>query len=447
MQSQSPFSNSTAFSGQTVFSVQAYVVAFGLCVALGCRDSTAPSAIPSDDRTPGPFVAVGVGYNTTCAIDNQGQTYCWGSNFDGQLGTGETVFRITVPHRVVNLPGPAKSLAVGTNRQCILTADGRAYCWGGNDGGQLSTGGAGTASGVSPVAGGLTFSSLAAGSGYTCGITTEGRAYCWGANGYGELGGGDQSCAGMSPCYIPTPVEVAGNLRFVQLSAGRNHTCGVTVDGVGYCWGANGSGQLGNPSVPIQCGPFPEYLRCISTSPTPIGGGLKFVRLAAGAFHTCGVASDGAAYCWGYLVTDPAIGAAALGNSAYTSPRLPQRGSRLPIPVSGGLTFRDITTGNGVTCGLTVDARAVCWGDNNYGQLGRGDIDPISTTSPLMVLMPQTQSAPAIGDDYHACALATSGRIWCWGGLNFFGELGSEPVSEPLVSAILRGEPTPVTLP
>ena len=413
---------------------------FGLCLALGCRDATAPKVIPTNDDTAGPFVAVGVGDNTTCALDHQGQAYCWGLNFDAQLETGETTFRVTVPHRVLNLPSPAKSLVVGTSHQCILSGDGRAYCWGWIGGG-LGTGA--SASGVSPVAGGLTFSSLSAGGGYTCGLTLEGRAYCWGADGYGELGAVDRSCLGTSPCYLPA-AAVAGDLRFVQLSAGRHHACGVSVDGTGYCWGDNESGQLGNTSVPIQCGGFPDHLRCISTSPTPIAGGLKFLRLAAGAFHTCGIASDGAAYCWGYLVTDPAIGATALGNSAYTSPKLPQRGSRLPVPVAGGLTFREITAGNGLTCGLTVDARSVCWGDNNYGQLGQGGIDPISTTSPLMVRMPRTQNGPQVGEDSHACALATSGRIWCWGGLNFFGELGSEPVSEPGVNAILRAEPTPV---
>ena len=434
-------------TGHTGFRVRPYALPFGLCMALGCRDAAAPNVIATNDDTPGPFVAVGVGDNTTCGLDNLGQAYCWGSNFDGQLGTGETTFRVTVPHRVSNLPGPAKSLVVGTNHQCILTGDGRAYCWGGNGGGQLGTGAAATATGVSPVSGGLTFSSLSAGGGYTCGITVEQRAYCWGADGYGELGAGDRSCLGTSACYFPAPVEVAGDLRFVQLSAGRHHTCGVSVDGAGYCWGDNDSGQLGNASVPIQCGAFPDHLRCVSTSPTPIAGGLKFLRLAAGAYHTCAITSEGAAYCWGLTVADPAIGATALGNSAYTSPKLSQRGSRLPVPVSGDLTFREITAGNGVTCGLTVDARSVCWGDNNYGQLGRGGIDPISTTSPLMVRMPRTQTAPDVGEDYHACALATSGRIWCWGGLNFYGELGSEPVSEPAVNAILRAEPTPVTRP
>jgi alpha-tubulin suppressor-like RCC1 family protein len=43
-----------------------------------------------------------------------------------------------------------------------------------------------------------------------------------------------------------------------------------------------------------------------------------------------------------------------------------------PVPVLGGLTFARVSAGNGHTCGVTTDGVAYCWGNNNYGQLGNG---------------------------------------------------------------------------
>jgi alpha-tubulin suppressor-like RCC1 family protein len=422
-----------------------------LALAAACGDSAGPrdQLAGQPDNAFGSFMAVGVGDNTTCALDETGRAYCWGSNFRGALGTGDTAYRVRAPRLVANVPGAFTFISVGAGHQCALTRDGRAYCWGENGGGQLGTGGESQAQGVTPVAGGLTFASISAGGSYTCAVTTEQMAYCWGGSANGQLGAGAAAACNYAtfPCSVDTPVPVAGGLHFVQISAGRVHTCGITSDGTGYCWGDNTDGELGDPAVPINCGGFPARAQCIRDVPTLIAGGLKFAQLAAGAFHTCGVTTAGKAYCWGLVTADSAIEAFALGNAAYSGEIGTQRGSRVPVPVSGDLTFREVTAGNVVSCGLTVSGEAVCWGGNNWGQIGLGGIDPFFTTTPLGVHMPVAQSGPAIGEDYHACALTTTRRIWCWGGLNFFGELGSEPVSEPSVSAYLRAVPTPVNPP
>jgi alpha-tubulin suppressor-like RCC1 family protein len=436
-------------SSRSLIAVASFVS--GIALTTGCADSTGSldQRIGKPDNASGIFTAVDVGDNTTCALDQSGRAYCWGSNFGGLLGVRDTAYRVTLPTLVVNESSAFRSISVGANHQCALTEDGRGFCWGGNGGGQLGAGVQVKPGNVAPIAGGLIFESISAGDGYTCAITTQRVAYCWGGSANGQLGSGAGYACNYAifPCSVDTPVPVSGNLRFAQISAGYQHTCAVTDDGTGYCWGDNRNGELGDQSVPINCVAFPAAAQCVRDVPNKIAGGLKFAQLAAGAYHTCGITTAGKAYCWGLVTADWAINAFALGNPEYSGAPGTQHGSRIPVPVEGELTFREITASNGVSCGLTVSSEAVCWGNNNYGDLGVGGIDPGYTTTPLQVRMPTALHAPAIDTDDHACTLTTTGRIWCWGGLNFFGEIGSGPLSEPRGSVELRGMPQPVDAP
>ncbi|HET7251693.1 MAG TPA: hypothetical protein VFI79_17750 [Gemmatimonadales bacterium] len=138
-----------------------------------------------------PTSGLSLGGSHSCALDPSG-VLCWGSNASGQVGSatpGDVVFptRATVPGQVV-------SLANGGAHTCALTTTGDAWCWGSNSNGQL---GRGTAGGTSAtpglVNGGLRFVSLSAGAAYTCGLTLDGSIYCWGANARGQLGDGTQT--------------------------------------------------------------------------------------------------------------------------------------------------------------------------------------------------------------------------------------------------------------
>ena len=91
------------------------------------------------------------------------------------------------------------------------------------------------------VTGGIVFGSVAAGSNHTCGVSVDGVAYCWGFDLNGQLGNGK---GGDNP--VPGPVETEE--RFNMLSGGFGHTCGVAVGGAAYCWGRNLHGQLGDGS-------------------------------------------------------------------------------------------------------------------------------------------------------------------------------------------------------
>ena len=78
-------------------------------------------------------------------------------------------------------------------------------------------------------------------------------------------------------------------LRFATLDPGSS-SCGVTVEGFGYCWGDNRWWQLGDGTSQPR------------VMPTAIAGGHRFRAMQAGGVFSCGLTVDSLAYCWGRAV-------------------------------------------------------------------------------------------------------------------------------------------------
>src|SRR5947208_6187093 len=147
------------------------------------------------------FTIVAAGGWHTCAITTAGAAYCWGFGRYGQLGNGDTASS-QVP-RPVRQPDSTHftSLALGRDHACALGADSLAYCWGVNWEGQIGTDSSAETCNFPkkpertfacsvrprPVAGNRRFAAISAGAGHTCAITGTGDAYCWGS-GPGVLG-------------------------------------------------------------------------------------------------------------------------------------------------------------------------------------------------------------------------------------------------------------------
>jgi alpha-tubulin suppressor-like RCC1 family protein/uncharacterized membrane protein len=290
-----------------------------------------------------------------------------------------------------------QQISSGFVHTCAITTSGDAYCWGRNHRGQLGDGNPTNAPQPVPVrvAGGHTWGMISAGGDFTCGLTVEGDAYCWGAGSGGRLGNGTND-------DISTPEPVSGGLTITLVSAGGTHACGITSEGPAYCWGDNGFGKLGSPGF---------------SSPVPreVTGGYTFGAISAGGNFTCAVTPEGAAYCWGSNLGTP-------GNSVE------------PVEVTGDHTFAFISSGSGHVCGLTGDNVALCWGNGSDGQLGTGSAG--FSAEPAEVAGGHTFAA-VVGGSRHTCGVTAMGSAYCWGRGNN-GELGNGSTSH-------SGTPVPVS--
>jgi alpha-tubulin suppressor-like RCC1 family protein len=130
---------------------------------------------------------------------------------------------------------------------------------------------------------------------------------------------------------------------------------------------------------------------------------LAFRQITAGTSHTCGVTTDNLLYCWGFNKYG------SVGDGS-TSRRL------TPVPVAGSRTYRQVSAGVDFTCAVTMSNRAFCWGTNSGdggGQLGDGSLVN-NRLKPVAVLGGHAFRQVTAGL-YHACAVATDDRAWCWG--------------------------------
>ncbi len=306
---------------------------------------------------------------------------CWGSNSVGELGDGS---QQTQPQPVRVPLQEVEVVVAGGDHTCAITEHGSVHCWGANTWGQagappLEVGFRTTPQFVEGLPGRAT--GLAAGEAHMCALLGE-QVACWGANHSGQVGEplDDQH-------FVPVPMD---ELSARQVAAGGRHTCVVRRDRHVSCWGENWGGQLGC-APDFEDGPHVWF-------PTEVEGLADVSELALGSDHTCARKRDGTVWCWGMN------GHKQLGTDEV------EAAEHVPGRVEGLQGVVALAAGTSHTCAIEATQRLLCWGANGYGQLGTGRGE--DQASPTLV--PDLERVVAVRAGMgHTCALDADDAVHC----------------------------------
>lgn len=153
--------------------------------------------------------AVAAGLTHSCAIVS-GVAWCWGYNLYGSLGDGTRIQR-TTPVLVIGAPPGLVSLirpGAYASQTCAIGAGGAAYCWGANYNAQVGDGSQAdrlTATPVANLSSGVT--EIVGGYGHTCALTAPGAVKCWGSRLNGQVGDGTWGFSAV-PVYVGNPLPL-----------------------------------------------------------------------------------------------------------------------------------------------------------------------------------------------------------------------------------------------
>ncbi len=338
-------------------------------------DRTQPVKVHTNSAATGwsDWVSVATGWNHTCGIRINGTAWCWGAPWDGALGDNQDS---TIRPRPVQVQSSSSTtgwtdwvqIGAGENYTCGLRANGTAWCWGNNSDGRAGNGVAWGGYNVRPVqvltdTGPGAWSDwkfLAVGTKHSCGIRANGTAWCWGLASDGQLGDGQTSANRAYPVRVHDDTTSAGWSDWIFLSAGWHNTCGIRSNGTAWCWGADSYGALGAGGIGDRSRPIQ-----VQTDTGP-GGWSDWTMITPGVENgTCGIRANGTAWCWG--LNDYGVGGYN-GTGTDNRPRQVHSSSSS----TGWTDWTSISRGTTYACGVRSNGTAWCWGAPWDGQLGDG---------------------------------------------------------------------------
>ena len=343
-------------------------------------------------------VQVVAGDEHTCALRSNGRVYCWGLNDSGQLGDGTRTTRHS-PVEVLGLQD-VTFIAAGAAHTCAISTGGVTHCWGANWSGQIGDGT--TEDRLEPaLVEGVTAKTIACGEGHTCAIVGAGDVVCWGANENGQTGG--------SGAYVTRPglAILHGASQVVTTHEG---SCALVAGGEIRCWGrtdALGQNAPSDSAVPVPILDYPQCAPCGNATPPHITGATAIY-----GGSPCAVLSDGTVECWDDIPPQVIPG--------VRSPEM--IASNVPLPSSASPSGAV-----GEHCGV-VDGEVQCW---------MWPTSSIASGPAVAEVAAITASQACLGCGDHACVLA-GGTIHCWGS-NAHGQLGDGTTTDSMAPVKVVG--------
>jgi alpha-tubulin suppressor-like RCC1 family protein len=416
-------------------------------------------------------VATGIG--TACALTNAGKVQCWGYSSDGQMGTGTvSATAISVPVTMKDPTGAADltgvtALRMGPDFTCVIVSAGHQLCTGYN---YYQTLGDGTdTDSILPVTTTVTGTAAALasvvqsapGQYHGCALTAGGTVHCSGSGYDGVLGIGLDYPEGTATRVVTVTTALGGPplSGVLEIASGYDSTCARTAAAV-YCWGDGSFGRLGSgvfdnmlsPHLTIVIPPaassdnylshlsfdqgtlVPDF---ISTTQEYVLTDVPYTYSVMMTYTTNSTAIfwksvDG---CYAYVDGDPLTCDLARYNSLTATIKIQAedlserlytvtitRPVGVPVePLVAPVTKLSHGAAAGHKCAVLRTGQVLCWGANEYGQLGLG------TTSkeefvPLTVTGVTDAVDVAVGK-FHTCVLRAGGTVQCMG-RNHLGQLG-----------------------
>lgn len=404
------------------------------------------------------FKSVAAGANHSLAVAYSGDLYSWGSNDAGQLGNGSIIqsnvaINLTATADFDGTTNPlyskrALSVAAGDDHSTAISSSRELYVWGSNSQGQIGTG---SSAGVHDTAINLTmttdfgeidnplydrrFQVVSAGSFQSFAIDSSGQLHAWGKNNKGQLGDGSTANSDVAINLSEQnswPIPSTG--KTIKTFSARSHTV-YAIDSSGrlYAWGLNDFGQIGDNSTqnaltPVNLSAMPVLKDGVDN---PLYG-KKIIDVSAGGSRVLVLDDRGNVYTWGNNTLSSPI-----GNNSTGDVHVPVNLSSVPnfSGMSNSIYNKTITAvfaGSNSSFAIDDAGLVYAWGNNNYGKLG------LNTTN--RVVTPRNVSSAYLGsgttnvlngkrikavgsDSSNTVLLDSSGRVYTIG-YSGFGLLG-----------------------
>jgi alpha-tubulin suppressor-like RCC1 family protein len=344
------------------------------------------------------------------AVRTDGTVLAWGSNANGQLGTGDHVSS-KVPVQVATLGTGSGVVAVSaaTGLSIARRGDGSVLSWGDNSSGQLGNGsffGRAVPAQVAGLGSGSGVTSIASGNGanHSMAVRADGALLAWGNNSSGQLCTGDLASQ-------PAPVVVTALTNVTAAAAGASHSLALTASGAVWACGDNSSGQLGTGTGSPASSRTPVQVRTSATTFL-----TNVIAIAAGASDSLALASDGALWAWGQ--GDSGQIGDGHATSQFFAVQVHGAGN---VGLLGGVTA--VATNGSASYALQSDGTVLGWGLNAAGQVGDGS--NARQYTPVQVSgLGSGSSVIAIGAIAGGgAAVKADGTVVSWG-LNASGQIG-----------------------
>jgi alpha-tubulin suppressor-like RCC1 family protein len=243
------------------------------------------------------------------------------------------------------------------------------------------------------VPAGTPITAVAAGMIHSLALTSDGRVLAWGANYEDQYGNG----YGSIPASGSTPVQadLPAGTDVTAIAAGAWDSLALTSDGRVFIWGDYYTGQPGDPRSGFTGSATPV--------PVDLPAGTRVTAIAAGEDHSLALTSDGRVLAWGVNV------GGALGNGTTMSSSVP-----VPVDLPAGTKVTAIAAGYGYSLAVTSTGRLLAWGYTVNANLGSGGTG--YSLLPARVPLPAGVRVTAVSaGQYHALALTSTGRVLAWG--------------------------------